>query len=49
MILNDNHKYLIALYKGLQNGYQLPDDISEEEYQCVRSHKEDDAVLTGSW
>ena len=47
MILNDNHKYLIALYKGLQNGYQLPDDISEEEYQYVRSHKEDDAVLTG--
>lgn len=47
MILNDNHKYLIALYNGLQNGYQLPDDISETEYQYVRNHKEDDEVLTG--
>lgn len=46
MILNDNHKYLIALYKGLQNGYQLPDDISEEEYQYVRNHKEDE-ILAG--
>lgn len=47
MILNDNHKYLIALYKGLQNGYQLPDDISETEYKYVCNHKEDDEVLTG--
>ena len=47
MILNDNHKYLIALYKGLQNGYQLPDDISEEEYQYVRNHKEEDEILAG--
>ena len=24
MILNDKHKYLIDLFKGVQNGYELP-------------------------
>ena len=47
MILNDNHKYLIALYKGLQNGYQLPDDITETEYQYICNHKNDNEILTG--
>lgn len=47
IILNDKHKYLIALYKGLQNGYVLPDDISEQEYKYVREHQDEDAVLSG--
>lgn len=47
VILNDNHKYLIELYRGLQNGYQLPDDITEQQYKYVKEHKEEDLVLTG--
>lgn len=47
MILNDNHKYLIALYKGLQDGYLLPLDISEDEYNYVRQHKDEDEILAG--
>lgn len=47
MILNDNHRYLIALYKGLQNGYTLPDDITEVQYQYVRNNKDEDPILTG--
>lgn len=34
VICNDNHKYLIALYKALQNGYEPPDYVDEEEY-CI--------------
>lgn len=37
-ICNDNHKYLISLYKALQNGYIPPDYITEEEYKRVREN-----------
>lgn len=47
VILNDNHKYLIALLKGIQEGYELPEYISKEDYQYIRSHKDEDKVLTG--
>lgn len=47
MILNDKHKYLIALLQGVQNGYELPESISEEQYKYIRQHKDEDAVLTG--
>lgn len=47
MVLNDNHFYLIELYKGLQNGYILPDDITEEQYRYVKEHQTEDPVLTG--
>lgn len=47
MILNDKHFYLIELYKGLQNGYILPDDITEEQYHYVKEHQTEDSVLTG--
>ena len=26
-IANDKHKYLIAMWKALQNGWQMPDNI----------------------
>ena len=42
VICNDNHKYLIALYKALQNGYEPPDYVDEEEYKYVRSHIQDE-------
>jgi len=47
MILNDKHKYLIDLLKGVQSGYELPEHISEEQYKYIREHKDEDCVLTG--
>lgn len=47
MILNDKHKYLIDLLKGVQNGYKLPELITEEQYKYIRNHKDDDCILTG--
>lgn len=47
VILNDKHKYLIEMFKGVQNGYELPEYISEEDYKYIRSHKDEDKVLTG--
>lgn len=47
VICNDNHKYLIALLKGVRDGYELPDRISEEEYQYIKNHQDEDEVLTG--
>ena len=47
IICNDSHKYLIALLQGVQDGYELPDHITEEQYQYVKNHKEEDPVLTG--
>lgn len=47
MILNDKHKYLIDMLQGVQNGYKLPESISEEQYKYIREHKDDDKVLTG--
>ena len=37
-ILNDRHKYLIAMLQGVQNGYNLPESITPEEYQIGRAH-----------
>ncbi len=47
MILNDKHKYLIDLLVGVQNGYELPEFISEEQYKYIRKHKDEDNILTG--
>ena len=46
-ILNDNHEYLISMLKGVQNGYELPEVITEEDYKYIRTHKDEDKVLTG--
>lgn len=47
VILNDKHEYLIALLKGLQAGYALPDEITEAQYKHIRENKTADPVLTG--
>jgi len=47
IILNDKHKYLIALLKGVQAGYELPELITENQYRYIREHKDDDPILTG--
>ena len=46
-IANDKHKYLISMWKALQDGWQMPDNISEEEYKYIRDHKDENPALTG--
>jgi DNA adenine methylase len=46
-ILNDKHPYLIAMLKGVQAGYELPETITEDQYQAIRSNKDADPILTG--
>lgn len=46
-ILNDKHEYLIEMFKGLQQGYELPEYISEEQYKYIRDNKDEDKVLSG--
>ena len=47
IICNDKHEYLIELFKGVQNGYELPEIITEEQYKYIREHKDNDKALTG--
>ena len=47
VICNDNHKYLVALWQALQDGYELPEVISEQAYKSIREHKDDNPALTG--
>lgn len=47
IICNDKHEYLIELFKGVQNGYELPELITEEQYKYIREHKDENKILTG--
>ena len=44
---NDIHPQLIAMFLALQNGWNPPEHITEEEYQNVRQNKE--TKTTGSF
>lgn len=46
-ILNDKHAYLIAMLRGVQGGYELPELITPEQYQLIKAHKDRDPVLAG--
>lgn len=46
-ILNDKHEYLIEMLNGVKNGYELPEIITEEQYQYIKNNKDEDKVLTG--
>lgn len=46
-ILNDKHEYLIELLNGVKDGYELPENISVEDYKYIREHKDEDKVLSG--
>lgn len=43
----DLNKYLIAMYKGVQSGYDLPHYITEEDYKYIKEHKDENKILTG--
>lgn len=46
-IANDKHKYLISMWKALQEGWIPPDSISEEEYLYLKHHKDECLYLSG--
>lgn len=35
------------MLKGVQNGYELPEQITEEQYKYIKTHKDEDKTLTG--
>lgn len=41
-ILNDRHEYLIAMLQGVQQGYNLPEHITPEQYRYIRENKDAD-------
>lgn len=43
----DFNEYLIEMYKSVQRGYELPDELSEERYRHVKDNKDEDKALTG--
>ena len=43
----DINEYLIEMYKAIQNGWTPPAIITEEEYDYIRSNKDEDKPLTG--
>ena len=43
----DFNEYLISMYRHVQNGYELPSTISEEEYKYIKEHKDENKALTG--
>lgn len=44
---NDNNPYLIALLKAIQNGYEPPTVVSEEQYRYTTSHLDENPALSG--
>lgn len=47
VICNDKHNYLIALLRGVQGGYELPEHVNETAYRYIREHPDEDPALTG--
>jgi DNA adenine methylase len=43
---SDSNRYLIAFWKAIQEGWQPPSIVSEDEYRRVRANKDDDLALT---
>lgn len=46
-IANDKHKYLIEMWKALQEGWMPPQEITREEYQQIKNDKDSQPYLTG--
>lgn len=43
----DFNEYLIEMYKAVQQGYDLPNELSEEDYQYIKNNKDENKALTG--
>lgn len=46
-IANDKHYYLIEMWRALQNGWEMPNEITEKEYQYIKNNKDEKPYLTG--
>src|ERR1035437_8741580 len=46
-IAGDVNGYIIEMYKALQQGWMPPKNLSEEHYQYVKDHKDENKALTG--
>lgn len=47
VICADAHPYLIAMWQAVQAGRDLPDTVTEAEYQHIRANRDEDPALTG--
>lgn len=45
-ILNDSHEYLIEMFRAIQNGWEIPEVITEEDYHHVKNNKDENKALT---
>ena len=43
----DFNEYIIEMYKAIQDGYELPNIITEEDYKFIKNNKDVDKPLTG--
>ncbi len=43
----DINEYLIEMYKAIQNGWVPPTHLTKEEYDYIKSHKDENKALTG--
>ena len=46
-IANDKHKYLISMWKELQQGWLPPQTITRQEYKQIKDNKDNLPYLTG--
>ena len=46
-IANDKHRYLIEMWKAIQNGWCPPGVVSLEEYNYIKEYRELNPALTG--
>ena len=44
---SDYNEYLIKMYKAVQSGYKLPEEITKEQYDYIKNNKDEDKALTG--
>lgn len=44
---NDIHKYLIAMWRELQNGWIPPKNCTEEQYKYVKEHLDENPCISG--
>jgi DNA adenine methylase len=45
--LNDSHEYLISMFQAIQLGWKIPDDITKEQYDNIKNHKDENKALSG--
>lgn len=43
----DFNEYLIEMYKAVQQGYDLPNELNEEQYKYIKNNKDENKALTG--